>query len=404
MKAVDDARKSYASTPGKWGIPAGWGTATSHHKISKEHFELLGKAVQLCLDMRSLGRRDKNRDEEQIAAVEPLWDLIATCAGPEVAKQAGGKSGSPVKMLWNLPVNLEVGPDMVEENPGVSFDPNTEPGVGVNRRLTAESAALRDLERVFLPAVRRGPTYLPTPDEWARIGVLLQTAQDAFEKDLQTRLGGGLLARPRAEQWIPSEKDVKGVKVPAFQRKRLRRFPGLATGLATFNANRANDVLATTVNALPGGWPRISVQHGTDSDNNQHALTINWTAAQMMHMCQRHTYRYFPRTPDFVKLVNNFWPVAQVNTAAQFHAKVAAALPNIAQAMIECMESDEVLDTYEGTIVAVNVPSGGDQLFFIAKFETDDPGSLAWNVDLETVAPDGESAECFPRDELNQVH
>ena len=397
VTAIQQARQSYCKSINLWDIPKGWGTGACHHKISKEHLELLGRALERCISQGGLAR--KEQDADRMAAAREFWKIVQAGIDQEIMTQLA--SAPMTKVLWNLPVNLEVGPAAVAENPGQGFDPNTEaiPGGNGARRLTAESGSLQELERVCVPTLLRNHDYLPTAEEWTRMGQALTAASEAFDGYYAESKSRGFLARPRTEQWVTGDS--------GFQRKRLRRFLGAEAGRAKFAQNRAAGNLQQAANAdvaaLGLAWPQGGNYNVTDSDGTVHAIAMSLAASQMAHMCLRHTYQYFERTPDAIKLVNNFWPADRVSTVTGYRQLVTAAFPDIARAMLDCMEAAEVLEEYEGSITAVNVASGQDTLFFIAGFETDDPASRSWTVTLETVAPDGPSAETYPAQMLSQI-
>jgi len=392
---IDEARQSYCKKKGQWGIPAGWGDGATHHKISKQHLALLAKAINTCMAEGGLSK--KQQDPERKAAALSFWKTAQQCAGDKVMKSF---SNPPVdKILWNMPVNLEVGPEDVLENPGQSFDPNTEVAsqeLGT-RRLTPECVPLQAMERIFLPPLQADHDYLPSADEWVRMDGFLKAANDAFQHDLEQRLGTGLLSVPRTEQWIA---DATGLR---FQRKRLRRFPGAISGRQIYQANHlAGNVqaLATAaVNALGIAWPEVSQHQVTDSGGTQHQIQITLNPADLEHMCLRHTYQYFQGAAA-IKLVNNFWPVNVVPAVAALHQQITAARPFIAQAVVDYLEIDDFVD-YQGRITAADVPAGQRTIFFIAAFDSND--KVDYEIDLETFAPDGADAESYPAAQLTQV-
>jgi hypothetical protein len=343
------------------------------------------------------GLSKKQQDPERKAAALSFWKTAQQCAGDKVMKSF---SNPPVdKILWNMPVNLEVGPEDVLENPGQSFDPNTEVAsqeLGT-RRLTPECVPLQAMERIFLPPLQADHDYLPSADEWVRMDGFLKAANDAFQHDLEQRLGTGLLSVPRTEQWIA---DATGLR---FQRKRLRRFPGAISGRQIYQANHlAGNVqaLATAaVNALGIAWPEVSQHQVTDSGGTQHQIQITLNPADLEHMCLRHTYQYFQGAAA-IKLVNNFWPVNVVPAVAALHQQITAARPFIAQAVVDYLEIDDFVD-YQGRITAADVPAGQRTIFFIAAFDSND--KVDYEIDLETFAPDGADAESYPAAQLTQV-
>jgi hypothetical protein len=381
----------------KMGAPAQWGALALHHKISKSNLDRIE---------RDLGAALQSRDVDLAAAAKAFWTAAQQAAGRDVLKDA---AGNMQKVLWNLTANVEIGPAAVAEDPGTRFDPNTEPIPGDGegrRRLTGESADLRDLEQVYLTANRAHRP--PTADEWNEMTRLLTEANkkhDAFA-------AGAILAPPRAEQWLKQVgDDAEGDQQVTWQRKRLRRFPGVAQGVQGFRAARAlGEHLDNTVNGL---MPNALVQpyQFQDFRRQQYTLVLDLQPVALRHMCRRHTYQHF----DFnqAKLVNTFWPVAQVAGAVTNHATVTAALAQIARVAFETMELDGILGDWEGAkVTCVSVPINNATVFFIATVEAADDASPIggddgppdrWAVHLKTVAPDGDTAQAFTAAELGQI-
>jgi hypothetical protein len=191
-----------------------------------------------------------------------------------------------------------------------------------------------------------------------------------------------------------------------WQRKRLRRFPGVDEGVQTFRAGQGiGEVLGAAVGvAMPVA--SVITFNLQDSTNTTRSLELTVQPGALTHMCRRHTYQHF----DFnqAKLVNTFWPVNQVGGAAQTHPKVIAARQAIANAVLESMELDlRMTDWDQFKLSCVGVPAAGDTLFFIAVvvpdmlMGTDDMDHpTMWKVEVKTVAPDGESAQAYTEAEL----
>jgi len=220
---------------------------------------------------------------------------------------------------------------------------------------------------------------------------------DAFQQDLERRLGTGLLSVPRTEQWIP---DMTGLR---FQRKRLRRFLGEIDGRQIYRANHVPGnvqlLVTAAVNALGIAWPEVTQHQVTDSSGTQHQIDVTLNPAGLEHMCLRHTYQYF-EGPGAIKLVNNFWPVNMAPTVAALHQQLTAARPAIAQAVVDYLEIDDFVD-YQGRITAADVPAGARTIFFIAAFDSSD--KVDYEIDLESFAPDGADAESYPSAQLTYV-
>jgi hypothetical protein len=146
-----------------------------------------------------------------------------------------------------------------------------------------------------------------------------------------------------------------------------------------------------------------------DSGGTARDLEITIRPAALVHMCQRHTLKYF----DFnqAKLVNTFWPQDQVARVAQKHQIVTGALQSIAQTALDAMELDDMLEDFDPfKLNPVGVPGPGNTtLFFIAIVNPDTSpngdGQVPdlWKVEVKTVAPDGASALAFTAAELDDI-
>jgi hypothetical protein len=378
------------------GGPDEWGSLALHHKISKTNLDHIEQDLQTAL---------KSRDRDIAAGAKAFWTAAQDAAGPAVSKDAGGNMQ---KLLWNLPVNVEIGPAAVAEDPGTRFDPNTEPrpnDVEGRRRLTGESTSLQRLEQMHLAAYH--PRRPPTADEWRQMTGLLKDAANRHKAVANDRI----LALPHPEQWLKQVgDDAEGDQQITWQRKRLRRFPEVAQGVTNFRAARAlNENLDNAVNAL---MPQPLVQpYVFQVGQQQYTLILDLQPEALRHMCRRHTYQHFHF--DQAKLVNTFWPTAQVAGAVMNHATVTAALPQIAQVAFETMELDEILKDWEGAkLTCVSVPINNATLFFIATVEAandanpidgDQGPPDRWHVRLKTVAPDGDTAQAFTEAELGQI-
>jgi hypothetical protein len=380
-------------------IPGEWGGSAGHHKISKEHLEWLGIALDKSL---------RSRDVPIKNAATAFWNA-AQDAIPEPVR--ADLSGAPTaKWLWNMPVNIEVGPQDTAENPGQNFDPNSQPanvGRAGARQLTPESGNLKSLEDIFLSILRTDRSRLPAAEQWTAMGGQLKQAQNRHMAYLQQQHSEGFLAPPRVEQWLPPA-DGK------FQRKRDRTFLTAADGRGKFGVQAANPA-SRDVALIQQAWP-LQADHThlvvrADDAEEDHTVHLTMGADVLEHVCLRHTYAYFARTEDEVKLVNNFWPTNVVSTPDQYLHLIKQALPDIARIMLESMDAANVLDDMDGMLEIVNAPVGDEEsrhvLFFAAKFarhaEDDEPTDTEWDVTLTSVAPDGNSAETYPADVLTKI-
>jgi hypothetical protein len=380
-------------------IPGEWGRSAGHHKISKEHLEWLSIALD-----ESLKSRDMPIKNAALAFWKATQDVI-----PEPVKKDLGSAGR-AKWLWNIPVNIEVGPADIAENPGQNFDPNSQPtntGRAGARQLTPESGNLKSLEDIFLSILRTDRSQLPTAEQWTAMGGQLKQAQNRHLAYLQQQGSEGLLAPPRVEQWLPPA-DGK------FQRKRDRTFLTAADGRSKFRDQAANSA-SHDVAEIEQDWP-LQVDHThlvvrADDTEEDHTVHLTMPADVLEHVCLRHTYAYFARTPDEVKLVNNFWPTDVVSTPDGYLELIKQALPDIARITLESMDAANLLDDMDGMLEIVNAPVGDEGsrrvLFFAAKFTRhavdDQPTDTEWDVTLTSVAPDGNSAETYPADVLTAI-
>src|ERR1700685_452069 len=94
-KAIQDARKEME-------LPIGWEEGASHHKISKERLDWLARALNGGLQSRNPGLK---------SAAGAFWDRTQACIPAGTKAQL--KGAPTAKWLWNMPVNLEVGPGTV---------------------------------------------------------------------------------------------------------------------------------------------------------------------------------------------------------------------------------------------------------------------------------------------------
>ncbi|MCK9896910.1 hypothetical protein [Frankia sp. AgB32] len=407
-----------------------WGTGATHHKISKDTLDLLGRALTSAMNPGGTKEDRRKIDPNTVGAAKQFWEAVQNCTTRELLSL----TPDVTKILWNLPVNLEIGPAEILENPGASFDPNSEPSPeGDGRRiLSAESAILKKMEDLFLPKLAGArPTGLSAQD-WKTLRDHLIKAQAVYKADLQARGRDGILAPPRVEQWIEGTKTITPqegprVVVPAFQRKRLRYFPGQERARAWY-VNRPTPIPdpANEFGALGARLPIRERYDLTDREGRKHIVQVTMDSAALRHTCQRHCYTYFTWADADIKLVNNFWPQGRASTVDQYLTIISAALPDIAQAGLDHIlaEFDEREQKLGRSITVVNVPHGADVLFFIADFTRDadladaddsDEGApdgdgsnsepagddpIVWALNLATVAPDGPSAESFPTQEL----
>ncbi|WP_030800385.1 hypothetical protein [Streptomyces sp. NRRL S-337] len=118
-------RDSWAVKPltkGKtdYPFPVEWGDGTLHHKISKEKLNSVAEQIALLYNSQTPALRN---------AVRAFWALCWQLAGPAVTAAVVDAEPkiSPYRLLWNLPLNVSLGPPSPATDPGQAFDPDTEP-------------------------------------------------------------------------------------------------------------------------------------------------------------------------------------------------------------------------------------------------------------------------------------
>jgi hypothetical protein len=392
--------------------PISWGDAAFHHQISKTTLEDLGNALEKAL-------QSKDRDIKQ--AAKGFWDVVRRAARKDITERI--TDYVYVRTLWNMPVNLELGPVNVAGDPGMGFDPNTEPVLGNTseaRRITEESHHLQKIEYAYQTKSESDRQALLSHQqvkdllafsakEWEDMTKALKAALESYEE----RAGGLLVARPFVEQWATDN--------GRFQRKGLRRFLGPRKGVEMFKeACKTQEDLAQFSNLPP------VKNNGTVSINGvSYAVEAEVTYQALCHCCQRHTYKHF----DFNdrKVINTFWPLQQGGDFAAIRTLATQVLPTImTQCIVYIMNGSDENSTpedWEGTnLEAVNIPvtiHGREQIniYFHVKLEPDvvsgdeddneaDPNAEVqwkWVVKVETFAPDGNSAEAYTSEELLEI-
>ncbi|MFJ6671175.1 hypothetical protein ACIQMJ_08730 [Actinosynnema sp. NPDC091369] len=308
--------------------------------------------------------------------------MCCEVAGAEVVRAA---EGNPFKLLWNLAVNLSVGPPSPVGDPGMGFDADTEPDPDRpdRRRLDRVSAHLKKLDDVYTKARKRRKSVVGDA-VWRTMADHLRAAQHAATE------ADGTLSNPKEEQWIYDEQNKQ------HQRKALRWFPKVEGGAKIFESERA---IASDIRGYLAS-NRVIAEETVRSKSGL-SLTLTFDEATVHHICQRHTYRHF----DFsqVKAVNNFWPPGtDFDTVV---AAMAATLRDITEiCLTELMElsSAESAKPWSGLKVKLgNREAGGHTVFFIASIrEAEDKTSSGV---IKTIAPDSSSAHAFLGTELAEI-
>jgi hypothetical protein len=337
-----------------------------HHIISKE------KLVSIC---------DALCDGYGGSVHQQCFWRVCSELCDEKVTTAAAATNIGVKLLWNLPINLEVGPLKRVGDPGAAIDPNTIDRDG-RRELDPVSILLRQVEAAF---------DSESEDRWCRMSQLLLDALTAAD------IPSGTLPAPKTEQWV--RHDFSGGVPPSWQKKGLRHFPEDDEALTIFMKARKevspDDVLlmASKDDAVVG-----KVTAGTEAGP---PFKLVVTASAIRHICRRHTYAFFDKSE--IKAINNFWP--EPMTVAETAAAVMEMLPGIATCAIAALEASNA-DYYEWSQVTLaDQPVNGALAFFTVKVGVgaDDSDKDVIEATLETAAPDGQFAHAYTNSALRRI-
>ncbi|WIX88761.1 hypothetical protein [Amycolatopsis sp. DG1A-15b] len=357
-------------------LPATWGLGALHHKISKETLSGIVDDGGLGL-VRSW---HASADTPGHAGAQEFWEACCEIAGSEVVKAA---AGNPYKLLWNMAVNLSVGPPSPAGDPGMGFDADTEPDPDQpqQRRLDEVSAHLKKLEDVYFRLKAQPVVH---DEDWREMTEHLRAAQSAH------RQLDGVLSGPNQEQWLYDEKTKQ------HQRKGLRWFPGAGDGAKLFQQERAipEDILGYVSSGEV-------IARGKATTAGGFSLTLTVDEAAVHHICQRHTYRHF----DFgqTKAVNNFWPPG--TGFSKVVDAVRAALPDITRICLEELmagESTGSTDSWIGREVELRNCAAGSYTVFCIAVIGHAQGTNGLGI-VKTIAPDGRSGHAFLASELAEI-
>lgn len=348
-----------------------------HHIISKE--KLVSICEALCNGYSSSVHR------------KWFWHLCMQICGESITKSARD-ANLAVKLLWNLPINLEIGPQRRVGDPGTAFDGNTYDDEG-RRELDGVSDLLQQLENRFNPE----------DDEcWCEMADFLLKAWEL------TGHSTGMLLQPTMEQWARNDFAFTADGTPpTWQKKGLRHFPPPDEAVNRFLDARkgVTDQDRERMEALEDKQLAGAVAGKVVLETTlKTAFHLTATAGTIRHICRRHNYAFF--VADEIKAINNFWP--EPMTFAETQDAVGAMLPDIAKRTIEYCELDDP-DNEEGWSGAelVSQPVNGGLAFFIVritqKYSDDDDMSLILQAHLETVSPDGQYAHGYTASALRQV-
>ena len=359
-----------------------------HHKISKDVLQEIGEAALAAYGGLALGQR---QSKDQIAQREAVRVFVKACqyvAGPALVEVADANF---VKLLWNLAVNLSLGPPNPAEDPGRNFDGDTveaDPRTGA-RRYDAVSAELLKLQEVWYSGRDRSPVPAGT---WA------QMAGHLLEALRASGVGPGVLAPPSREQWLHDQGTGQ------FVRRKLRRFPGAASGTEMFRQARgARGSAQVQADYL------ASASHPLEVAGEILTVAVELDASAITHVLERHTLAHFTFADRDLGLTNTFWePGLASATAAR--DRLAALLPDLARRAGEQIAVDVgsgTIEDFRGNLELREQPAGGGLVYFVAHERTrSDPfaeGPPQVTLRLETVAPDGPGVVAFLRAELLEI-
>ncbi|MEV7443991.1 hypothetical protein AB0O22_23180 [Streptomyces sp. NPDC091204] len=390
VKPLNDGKQGYA-------LPAEWKTGALHHKISKERLSSIAEQVTPAWN---------SKNTKLQGAAQAFWSLCWAVAGQDVAEavaMAGpGGSPNPHRLLWNLPLMVSLGPQSPANDPGMNFDPDTEPvpDAAGPRRLDAVSLALRDLETAWLAAAEAdGGNGVYDAALWTTLHRHLKAAHTAAER---VDRDGRVLYPPLREQWVYDSKTKQNL------RKGLTPFPTVEEGRRLFAAARANvpSIAAYADSATAAATATVRAAVGGRQ------VTLRLTAAEqnVHHVCVRHTLTFFDFTAaSRPRPINTFWP--DVRTFAQATALTADLLPGIGRSALR--ELDRTLgnvaktaDWLDEVLEISNADVGGGRLVFYNVQFTDIGGTDAAPVVqavIESFAPDGSDGPGFTRGDLDLI-
>ncbi|GHG34511.1 MULTISPECIES: hypothetical protein [Amycolatopsis] len=353
-----------------------WGPGALHHKISKETLSGIvdDDGLRLVLSYNaSAGTPGR-------AGAREFWEACCDVAGPEVVGEA---AGNPYKLLWNMAVNLSVGPPSPVGDPGIGFDADTEPDPDrpQQRKLDQVSAHLKKLEDVYFRLKAQPVVH---DDDWREMTGHLRAAQSAHAGL------DGVLTAPKKEQWKHDKKTKQ------HHRKGLRWWPGSKGGAMLFHQDREKpeDIQGYASSDKP-----VAKQTATSAGGFSLTLTVDEAAVH--HICQRHTYRHF----DFgqAKAVNNFWPPKMDFSTAT--GRVRDTLPDITRICLEeliARESTGSTDSWIGQEVKLKNCAAGGYTVFCTAVIREAEGKTSRGV-VKTIAPDGDSGHAFLASQLAKI-
>ncbi|WP_328792432.1 hypothetical protein [Streptomyces sp. NBC_00273] len=389
VKPLNDGKLAYA-------LPTEWKSGALHHKISKERLSSIAEQLTPAWNAK---------DPRLQGAARAFWNLCWTVAGESVAQAVAmaGHSGSPNphRLLWNLPLMVSLGPQSPANDPGMNFDPDTEPVPGGpgTRRMDAVSIALKELETAWLTAADadhgRG-TY--DAALWTTLHRHLQTAHTAAER---IERGERVLYPPLREQWVYDSTTKQNL------RKGLTPFPTPEQGRRLFAGARSNAPSIAAYAASGAAAATATVRAAVGGRQ----VTLRLTAAEenVHHVCVRHTLTFFDFTDaSRPRPVNTFWP--DVRTFADATALATTLLPGIGRSALR--ELDRTLgnvahaaDWLDEVLEISNEDVDGRLVFYNVQFTEVNGTDAAPAVEavIESFAPDGSDGPGFTRGDLDLI-
>ena len=373
-------------------IPAWWKEGALHHQISKEKLSAI--AEQLAKDCQGQADPVVRKPARQ------FWSLCRHLAGEEICDAVGGGNGTevlnPIRLLWNMPIMVSLGPPNPATDPGQRLDPDTEPAPGGDgiRRLTEVSAKLAELERVWdtANAANDGAGNY-TGDMWYRMFKCLSGAREAAKK--RGGRGGCLLYPPLMEQWLC---DTDG-EIKVAIRKGLRRYVGVEQGKKDFRAACSD---AQKIPDLSDATWVIENTCTVVFDGKKAKLIVSVSPQTVEHICLRHTMTFFSFAKKNARPINAFWQGS--TTFAKMCLFVQHdLLPFVTEGCVQELGryTGEVLE--KGTDLRLyQVPNGPNSTIFVRANVLLEESNVI-RVTVKTIAPDGPQAVGFLRSELLEI-
>ncbi|MGW7194136.1 hypothetical protein, partial [Streptomyces sp. NPDC054838] len=253
-KALPPGTARTVPDKGKWAVvplnsgkqaytlPAEWKAGALHHKIAKEKLSWIAEQL-----VPAFNAQDKRLREAAQAFWSVCWKAAGKPVTDAVAQAGSGSAPNPHRLLWNIPLMVSIGPPSPATDPGMNFDPDTEPVPGGRgaRRTDAVSSALKELEDAWFRAseAQNGAGAYDAA-LWQELARHLETAHQASRA---TDRDGRVLFPPLYEQWVFDSKTSQNL------RKGLTSFPTPDEGTKMFRDARsgAPDISAYAASAAP---------------------------------------------------------------------------------------------------------------------------------------------------------